>query len=149
MKFTATIELNGKTATGIVVPDEVVAALGSGKKPAVVVTIGGYAYRSTIASMGGRFMLPLSAEHRTKAGVAAGDEIEVGVELDLAPRELDVPDDLTQALEGNSAAKSVFDGLSYSNRRRIVLSVEEAKTPETRQRRIDKAVAALAEGRQP
>ncbi|WP_135551785.1 YdeI/OmpD-associated family protein [Paenibacillus cymbidii] len=149
MKFTAIIELGGKTATGIGVPDEIVAALGSGKKPAVVVTIGSYSYRSTIASMGGRFMLPLSAEHRTKAGVAAGDEIEVDVELDLAPRELDVPDDLTRALATDSAAKSYFDGLSYSNRRRIVLSVEEAKTPETRQRRIDKAVAALAEGRQP
>jgi len=149
MKFTAIIELNGKTATGIGVPEEIVAALGSGKKPAVVVTIGAYSYRSTIASMGGRFMLPLSAEHRTKAGVAAGDEIEVGVELDLAPRELDVPDDLAGALATDSAAKSYFDGLSYSNRRRIVLSVEEAKSAETRQRRIDKAVAALAEGRQP
>ncbi|MBO9607583.1 MAG: DUF1905 domain-containing protein [Paenibacillaceae bacterium] len=149
MKFTAIIELNGNTATGIGVPDEIVAALGSGKKPAVVVTIGAYSYRSTIASMGGRFMLPLSAEHRTKAGVAAGDEIEVGVELDLAPRELDVPDDLARVLTTDSAAKSYFDGLSYSNRRRIVLSVEEAKTPETRQRRINKAVAALAEGRQP
>lgn len=149
MKFSAVVLLSGKTATGVQVPDEVVAALGTSKKPAVKVTIGDYTYRSTIASMGGKFMLPLSAENRAGAGVAAGDEVEVHVELDTEPRELAVPADLAEALDGESEAKRYFDGLSYSNRRRIVLSIEDAKTAETRQRRVDKAVATLREGKTP
>jgi hypothetical protein len=147
MRFRASIQLNGKTATGIRVPEEVVASLGSGKRPAVHVTINGYAYRSTVAPMGGEFMLPVSAEVRESAGVAAGDEVEVEVELDAAPREVSVPPDFAEALDADAAARQFFDGLSYSNKRRFVLSVEEAKTPETRQRRIAKAVDMLREGR--
>jgi hypothetical protein len=147
MRFAATLEQGGKTATGIEVPAEVVDALGSGRKPAVTVTINGYSYRSTIASMGGRYMLPVSAEVRGQAGVAAGDALEVDVELDTAPREVVVPDDLTAALDADPEARRFFDGLSYSNKRRIVLSVEGAKTAETRQRRIDKAVASLHDGK--
>ncbi|NBD27158.1 YdeI/OmpD-associated family protein [Paenibacillus glycinis] len=149
MKFRSVVELGGKTATGIEVPEEAVAALGTGKKPAVKVTINAYTYRSTIATMGGRFLIPLSAENRKGAGVAAGEEVEVELELDTEPRELEVPADFAAALEGAPAAKSFFDGLSYSNRRRIVLSVDGAKTAETRQRRIDKAVLALNEGSMP
>ena len=143
MRFRAVIELAGKTATGFEVPADVVAALGTSKRPAVRVTIGPYTYRSTIAPMGGRFLLPLSAEHRTAAGLAAGDEVDVVVELDDEPRELAVPDDLVAALKRNPAARKAFDALSYSNRRRHVLSVEGAKTAETRQRRIEKVVEAL------
>jgi hypothetical protein len=143
MRFRAVIELAGKTATGFEVPADVVAALGSSKRPAVRVTIGSYTYRSTIAPMGGRFLLPLSAEHRTAAGLVAGDEVDVVVELDEEPRELVVPDDLAAALKRNPAARKAFDALSYSNRRRHVLSVEGAKTAETRQRRIEKVVEAL------
>lgn len=147
MKFRTTIELSGKTATGIEVPPEVVEALGSGKKPAVSVTLGSYTYRSTVATMAGRFMLPVSAEVREKAGVAAGQEVDVNLELDTAPRELVVPEDFAAALDASPKARSFFDGLSYSNRRRFTLQVDGAKTPETRARRIEKFVAQLAEGR--
>lgn len=147
MRFRATIQLNGKTATGIHVPDEVVAGLGAGKRPAVYVAINGYTYRSTVAPMGGDYMLPVSAEVRESAGVAAGDEVDVDVELDVSPREVNVPQDFTEALDGDAEAKRFFDGLSYSNKRRFVLSIEEAKTPETRQRRIAKAIGTLHEGR--
>ena len=147
MRFHATLEQSGKTATGVGVPAEVVDALGPGRKPAVTVTINGYSYRSSIASMGGRFMLPVSAEVRGGAGVAAGDELEIDVELDTTPREVVVPEDLGAALDADADARRFFDGLSYSNKRRIVLSVEGAKTAETRTRRIEKAVASLRDGK--
>lgn len=146
-RFRATLELGGKTATGIWVPADVVAALGPTKRPAVRVTIAGTAYRSTVASMRGRFMLPVSAEVREAAGVAAGDEVDVTLELDTAPREVTVPPDFAAALDGDDQARRFFDGLSYSNKRRFVLSIEGAKTAETRQRRIEKAVASLSAGR--
>ncbi len=146
MRFRTTIELGGKTATGFQVPPEVVAALGSTKRPPVRVTINGYTYRSTVAPMGGVFMLPLAAEHRTAAGVAAGDEVDVDLQLDTAPREVDIPPDFAAALRGDADAQRAFENLSYSNKRRHVLDVEGAKTAETRQRRIDKAVAALCQG---
>lgn len=147
MRFRSTIELGGKTATGIQVPAEVVAALGSSKRPAVHVTIGGHTYRSTVATLDGKFMLPVSAEVREKAGVAAGDEVEVEIELDNEPREVTLPPDFSAALEQDADARRFFEGLSYSNKRRIVMPVEDAKTPETRQRRIDKAISNLREGR--
>ncbi|OXM14636.1 YdeI/OmpD-associated family protein [Paenibacillus herberti] len=149
MKFQSVVHLSGKTATGIQVPDEVVAALGAGKKPPVHVRIGEYSYRSTIAFMGGQFWIPLSAPNREGAGVAAGDTIEVEVALDTEPREIVVPDDLAVALNGAAEARGYFDGLSYSNKNRIVLSIEGAKTAETRQKRVGKAVEALTEGRTP
>jgi hypothetical protein len=147
MKFRATIELAGKTATGIEVPAAVVAKLGSSKKPAVRVTIKGYTYRSTVASMSGRFMLPISAQVREAAGVAAGQKVDVDVELDTAPREVTVPADLARALSRNAPAKRFFDDLSFSNKQRIVISIEAAKAPETRERRITKVVSSLREGR--
>jgi len=147
MKFRATLELGGKTATGIEVPTEVVDALGSGKRPAVRVTIRGHTYRSTVASMGGRFMLPVSAENRESAGIAAGDDIDVDLELDTEPREVTVPADFAAALKRETKAKKFFDGLSYSKQRWHVLSIEGAKSPETRQRRIEKSIGMLREGR--
>src|SRR5512139_1406290 len=98
MKFQAILQLNGKTATGIEVPPEVVEALGSGKRPAVTATIGRYSYRTTVAPMGGKFLIPVSAEHRAGAGIAAGDELEVDLELDTAPREVELPDEFAAAL---------------------------------------------------
>jgi hypothetical protein len=147
MRFRATIELGGKTATGIPVPADVVEALGAGRRPAVRVTIGDHTYRSTIASMGGRFMLPISAENREAAGVAAGAEVEVGVELDTAPREVTVPPDLAEALGRDTDARRFFDGLSFSQQQWHVLRVEGAKKPETRDRRVADSVAMLREGR--
>ena len=147
MRFRATVELGGKTATGIEVPPEVVAALGSSRKPAVRMTINDYTYRSTVATMGGRFMVGVSADVRAAAGIAAGDQVDVDIELDTAPREVNVPADFGAALDRDPDARRFFDGLSYSNRLRFVLNVEGAKTDETRQRRIDKSVAMLHEGR--
>ena len=147
MKFRATILLAGKTATGFEVPAAVVAKLGSSKKPAVRVTIKGYTYRSTVATMGGRFMLPVSAEVRAAAGLAARDKVDVDVELDTAPREVTVPPDFARALTREPAAKRFFEGLNFSNKQRIVIAIESAKTPETRERRIAKSVSSLREGR--
>lgn len=146
MRFHTVILLAGKTATGLRVPPEVVTGLGSGKRPAVSVTINGYTYRSTVSPMGGEFMLPVSAEIRARAGVKAGDEVEVDLALDAEPREVTLPPDFADALNGDADAKRFFDGLSYSNQRRFVLSIEDAKTPETRQQRIAKALSTLHEG---
>jgi hypothetical protein len=147
MRFRTRLELAGKTATGFRVPAEVVAALGRGKRPPVRVTINGYTYRNTVAVYGDEYLIGVSAEHRAKAGVAAGDMLDVDLELDDQPREVVVPADLAAALDANPASKRAFDSLSYSNKQAHVLSVEGAKTPETRQRRIDKAIAQLREPR--
>ena len=147
MKFRTKLLLSGKTSTGFEVPAEVVERLGAGKRPPVRVTINGYTYRNTVAVMGGVYMLGVAAEHREAAGIAAGDEIDVVLELDTAPREVVVPPDFAEALGRSAKAQRFFDGLSYSNKRRIVLSIEGAKTPETRQRRIAKAIDDLRAGR--
>ena len=144
MEFRALIRLAGKTATGIEVPATVVTELGETKRPAVRVTLNDYTYRSMVASMGGRFMLPVSAEVRNKAGVEAGDAVLVRLELDTEPREVEVPTDLQAALARDPKARAAFGRLSYSNRRRYVLAVEGAKAAETRRRRIDRTVMELA-----
>src|SRR5215212_12124357 len=115
MKLRATLELAGKTATGFRVPAEVVEALGRGKRPPVLVTINGHTYRNTVAVMGGVFMIGVSAEHRAAAGVQAGDELEVDIELDTAPREVAVPADLAAALDRDADARRRFNKLSYSH----------------------------------
>lgn len=147
MRFRTTVLQGGKTATGIEVPEAIVTALGSGKRPKVRVTINDYTYRSSVAPMGGVFMIGVSDEVRRNAGVAGGDEVDVDLELDTAPREVNVPADLAAALDAEPDARRTFDGLSYSNKSWHVLSVEGAKTDETRQRRIAKSVEALREGR--
>ena len=143
VQFRATIEQSGKTATGIRVPADIIDGLGAGKRPAVRVTINGYTYRTTIGVMGGASMLPLSAENRQAAGVTAGDAVDVEIELDTEPREVVVPADLAAALEGDPQAQESFNMLSYSAKRRHVLSVEGAKTAETRQRRVHNVMASL------
>lgn len=143
MRFRTTIQLNGKTATGIQVPPKVVESLGSSKRPAVRVTINGYTYRSTVAVMGGEFMLPVAAEVRERAHVAAGDEVDVDLELDNEPRDVTIPPDLAEALAVDPEAKQRFDRLAYSRKRELALSVEGAKTAETRQRRLAKALDEL------
>lgn len=147
MKFKTVVELGGKTATGIRVPAEIVKELGSGQRPRVYVTINDHTYRSSIAPYSGEYLIPVSADVREAAGVAAGDEIEVAVRLDTDPREVEVPEDLAAALAADPEAAKFFESLSYSNKRRIVLPIEDAKTAETRQRRIDKSVEKLREGR--
>jgi hypothetical protein len=143
MKFPATIELDGKTATGVRVPDEVVEALGGGHRPRVRVTLAGYSYQTSVARMRGEFKFPVSAAVREATGVAAADTVEVEIELDTAPRVLAVPDDLRDLLGREPAAKQAFEKLSYSNQKRHVLAIDGAKTPETRQRRLAKVVDEL------
>jgi hypothetical protein len=145
MDFRTTVVLGGKTATGLQVPDDVVAELGAGKRPPVVVTVGGHTYRTTVAPMGGSYWLPLAAEHREAAGVQAEQEVDVSIELDTAPREVPVPDDLATARDDD--ARAAFDGLAFSHRKEWVRWVEEAKKPETRTARIEKTVEGLRAGR--
>jgi hypothetical protein len=147
MRFHTTILQAGKTATGIRVPDDVVEALGAGRRPPVRVTINGYTYRSTIAVMGSDYMVGVNADNRLGAGVAGGDEVDVDIELDTAPREVSVPADLRTALDADPKARATFDALSYSNKSWHVLQLEGAKTDETRGRRLAKSVEALRAGR--
>ncbi len=135
-----------KNATGIPVPAEVIAALGQGKRPKVIVTVGGHSYRSTVAAYGDVYMLPLSQEHRAAAGVEGGQTVEITLELDTQPRTVDVPDDLVAALAERPGRRAAFDALSYTARKEHVRQVETAKAAETRQRRIDKIVAGLDGG---
>jgi Bacteriocin-protection, YdeI or OmpD-Associated/Domain of unknown function (DUF1905) len=144
--FRATVELAGRTATGVRVPAAVVEALEAGRQPLVKVTIGDHIYRSKVAVRSGEYRLPISAENRELAGVQAGDEIEVSIELDRDPRVVAVPSDLAAALGAAPEALHYFESLSYSRQQWFVLNVEDAKTPETRARRIDRAVARLCEG---
>lgn len=141
MRFTATLELNGKTATGIEVPASVMSAL-AGKRPAVAVTLRGHTYRTTVGSMDGRSLIPVSASVRDAAGIAAGDVLEVELEPDTAARTVEVPDDLAAAL-AEAGASSEWSRLAYSHRKEWVRSVSEAKKPETRARRVAAAVAAV------
>lgn len=143
--FTTTIrQAEGLNATGIRVPVEVIAALGSGKRPKVKITLNGYTYRSTVAPYAGDvYMLPLSQEHRAAAGVKAGDEVEVTLELDTEPRTVELPDDLRAALSNKAGAPEAFEAASYTRRKEYVRQVTEAKAQETRERRIAKIVAEL------
>ena len=142
--FTVTLLSAGKTATGLVIPDVVVEGLGGGRRPPVKVTIRGYTYRNTVAVMGGRYMVGVAAEHRAAAGVAAGDTVEVTLELDSGTRTVDVPADLAVALEAAGAgATEAFARLAFSHRKEHVRAVEDAKKPETRARRIATAVATV------
>jgi Bacteriocin-protection, YdeI or OmpD-Associated/Domain of unknown function (DUF1905) len=147
MRFRTTIEQAGKTATGIRVPSEIVEALGAGRKPPVRVTINGHTYRSTVASRAGQFLVGVSAENRASAGVAGGDEVDVDIELDTEPRVVTVPADLAAALDSHPAARRFFEGLSYSQKQWFVLPIEGAKQTETRERRVEKAIGMLREGR--
>jgi hypothetical protein len=147
MRFHTTILRSDRTATGIRIPDQIVEALGSGRRPAVKVTINGFSYRSTVAVMGGAYMVGMSAENRAGAGVAGGDEVNVDIELDTAPREVTIPPDFAAALDAEPAARRTFDSLSYSNKSWHVLQYTGARTDETRQRRLTKSLDALKEGR--
>jgi hypothetical protein len=141
---TTLLKAEGLNATGIQVPAEIIAALGQGKKPKVKVTVNSYTYRSTVAAYGDVFMLPLSQEHRKAAGVEAGEQVEVTLELDLEPRTVEVPPDLASALAAMPGARAAFDALSFTMRKEYVRQVETAKAQETRQRRIAGIVGKLS-----
>ena len=146
MQFRTTILSGGKTAAGIEIPVAVVDALGTSRKPAVKVTINGYPYRSTVATVNGVFMIGVSNDVRQAAGVAAGEEVDITLELDTEPRRVTIPPELEALLAADPAARAALEKLSYSNQRRIVEPIDAAKTPETRQRRIDKAIETLRTG---
>jgi hypothetical protein len=146
VSFNTTILQLGNN-TGINVPDEVVEKLGAGKKPPVIVTVNDFTYRNTIAVMGGKFMIGVSADIRSKTGIKGGDKVKVTLELDTKPREVEVPADFQRLLDKNSKARQFFETLSYSNKQRYVLPLGQAKTEETRQRRMEKAINDLIEGK--
>lgn len=142
-KFKTTLRVaTDMDAMGIEVPPTIVEGFGQGKRPKVSVTLKGYTYRSTVSVMGGKFMLPLAKVHREAAGVTGGDKVEVTLELDTAPREVEVPKDLAAALK-KAGARAAFDKLAFTHRKEHVRAIEEAKAAETRLRRIEKAVAMV------
>ena len=147
MKFRATIESAGKTATGIEVPAEVIEHLDAGKKPPVRVTINGKTYRNTVASRSGRYLVGISAENRELTGVSAGDEVDVEIELDTEPREVTVPPALAEALDADPNAKRFFESLSFSQKLWYVLPITQAKKAETQERNVVRAIDMLREGR--
>jgi hypothetical protein len=148
MKFRAQVEPPGPMR-GLRVPEEVVEALGGGKRPAVTITINGHSWKSRVAIMRGGYLLGLSNANRRAAGVGTGDEVEVELELDTEPRVVVEPADFAHALDTNPLACAAYDRLSHSRKRQQVLAIERAKKPETRSKRIDKEVAALVEASSP
>ena len=142
MRFETTLFQQGNN-TGIMVPTEVVEALGGGSRAAVTVTVNGFTYPSTLAVMGGRHLIPFSSDKRAATGLAGGDAIEVTLELDTTPRTVEVPDDLAVALD-DAGIRARFDALAPSARKAHVTNVVSAKTDETRTRRIAAIVAKLA-----
>ena len=147
MRFRTTMQSAGKTALGFEIPPEVVESLGAGRRPPVLVTINGYTYRNTVAVYGGVYMIGVSAENLAQAKVKGGDDAEVDLELDTAPREVDVPPALRAALDADPAARATFDKLSYSNKSWHALQVAGTNNPDTRARRIERSIAALREGK--
>jgi hypothetical protein len=143
VRFRSKVLLAGKTATGVEVPAKVVDGLGSTKRPLVSVTINGYTYRSAIAPMGGIFMLGISEEVRSAAHVKAGDTVDVDVELDTKPRDVEVPPELAKALAKDAKAKKYFESLSYSGKYRLAAPIANGKTPETRERNLEKAMKEI------
>lgn len=143
MKFRTTLLPTGKTSTGVEVPEDMVLGLGAGKRPLVVVTINGFTYRTAIARRGDQYLFGVSAEVREAAHVSGGDEVYVEIELDTRPRTVDVPPQLASALAAEPAAKATFDSLSNSKKQRLTYPIEQAKTDETRERNVKKALTAL------
>lgn len=141
MRFETTMAQMGNN-TGIEVPPEVLEELGGGKRPAVSVTVNGYHYRSTVGAMGGRSLIPFSSDKRAATGIGGGDAITVDVELDTAPRIVEAPADLSEALDA-AGVRAAFDALAPSQRKAYVTSVEGARSAETRQRRIAGVVTKL------
>jgi bacteriocin resistance YdeI/OmpD-like protein/uncharacterized protein DUF1905 len=148
MKFKTTLkQAEGSTATGIVIPDEVIAALGAGKKPPVTMVVNDYAYRSTVATINGDYMVGFSADHRAASGIKGGDPIEVSIDLDNEPRTVELPADFGAALMADPQAQATYERLSNSLKGYHVTQVTSAKTDETRKRRIEKSIATLHAGK--
>ena len=145
MRWTGELGKGGGNTAGFVIPDDVVDALGGGRRPKVTVTIDGYAWRSSIANMGGQFMLGVSQAHRAASGLTPGETYAVDLELDTAPRTVDLPDDLARAIDAQTGARARWDALAFTHQREQVDLVEGARKPETRTRRIERCLAMLAD----
>ena len=145
--FETTLSVSGNN-TGIPVPEDVIEQLGHGKRPPVLVTVNGYEYRSTVAVMGGQHLIGVSAAVRAATGLRGGDPISVTLKVADTPREVDLPADFAAAMEENPPAREFFDALSNSLQRYHVDNINAAKAPETRERRVAKAVACFLAGKQ-
>lgn len=143
LKFSTILLEAGKTATGIKIPDDIIEKLGGGKKPLVKITINNFTYRSAVAVMGGAYMVGVNAVNRDAAKVKGGDKIDVAIELDTEERTVETPADFSKALNKNSAAKKMFGTLSNSKKKTLVIPIANAKTDETRNRNIEKAINIL------
>jgi Bacteriocin-protection, YdeI or OmpD-Associated/Domain of unknown function (DUF1905) len=146
MRLTTTLQRRGPAAA-VVLDDEQVEQIGEGaKRFPVQATVNGYTWRTTVMRMGGEFLLGLNKAVRDAAGAQAGDSVDVAIELDIAPREVEVPEALASALAKDPAAKAAFDALSFTNRKEYARAVAEAKRPETRDRRVAQTLARLGKG---
>lgn len=143
LKFSTVLIQSGKTATGIKIPPEIIEKLGGGKKPLVKVTINAFTYRSAVAVMGGAFMVGVNAENREGAKIKGGDKIDVVIELDTEERTVEVPAEFQKLLNKNTTAKKTFDALSNSRKKALTIPIANAKTEETRNRNIAKAITLL------
>jgi hypothetical protein len=147
IELTATLVARGPAAA-IVLGDEQAAAIGEGaKRFPVRATVNGYSWRTTVTPMGGETLLGLNRAVRESAGVQAGDTVEVAIELDTAPREVDVPGALARALAGDPSAKATFEALAFTHRKEYARWVADAKRPETRKRRVTQALEMLRDGK--
>ncbi|PCC27858.1 hypothetical protein CQ010_00685 [Arthrobacter sp. MYb211] len=143
-EFTTTLMASTGNNVGIVVPDEIVRGFNHGKRVPVTVTIDGdYTYRNTISSMGGQFLISFNSETRGATGRGAGDEVTVKLELDEAPRIIEVPEDLAVKLSLEPALADAWNNLSYSKQRGHVEPIISAKGADTRARRVEKVIKAL------
>ncbi|MEO6868464.1 MAG: YdeI/OmpD-associated family protein [Ginsengibacter sp.] len=142
-KFKTTILTAGKTATGICIPDQIIESFNAGRKPPIKITLNKYTYRSTVAVMGGKYMVGVSADIREASGVKGGDTLTVEIELDTKERTVDLPEDFKRSLDKNLNAKEIFHALSYSKQKNHVTLIEQARTEETRKKRIDQFIALL------
>ena len=129
-------------ATGITIPFDVEKVFGAKRVP-VKATVNGAVYRGSIVRMGGKYMLGIPKAFRDEAGISAGDNIVITLEPDTAPREVDVPADLAKTIK-KAGLTAAWDKLSYTHKKEHVRVVVEAKRPETRIKRIEKAVEMLA-----
>jgi hypothetical protein len=143
LKFKAILLQSGKTATGIEIPRQIVEKLNAGKKPLVKITVNNFTYRSAIAVMGGVFMVAVNAENRESAKIKAGDKIEIAIELDNEERVIELPSEFQKVLNKNLSAKNFFDTLSNSKKKVLIIPITNAKTDETRNRNIEKAMNVL------
>ncbi len=147
VRFTAVLVPRGPAAA-VVLDDDQVSTVGDGaKRFPVVATVNGYTWRTSVTRMRGEFLLGLSRAVREEARAEAGDTVEVELALDTAPREVEVPAVLANALAGDPAASARFDALAYTHRKEYIRWIEEAKRDETRERRITQALEMLREGR--